>query len=202
MKERGILFSAPMVRKLLAGEKTQTRRVVTNKTALEWLEPDTFSPAFVADPGNFLCRYGYAGDRLWVRETWAPVDAEMYAVGDSEEVVYRADLTAAQLVDEAAARKLAPKLAKAHPWKPAIHMPRWASRITLEITDVRAQRLRDISDDDALAEGVAPLAVAGRALSYTHGFRVLWDSINGARDGYSWDANPWVWAISFARVTP
>lgn len=153
MKERGILFSAPMVLALLAGTKTQTRRVVKDMPAdaqnVRLLTPQLLK--FDAAPGSGhvserrACPYAtWLGDRLWVRETWAKWSCPQHDEGQPpgtacycKRVDYRAD------------SKLPP-----HSWKPSIFMPRWASRITLEITEVRVERLRSISEADAIAEGV------------------------------------------------
>lgn len=189
MKEHPILFSGSMVQAILQGHKTQTRRIVTNKTALEWLQPDMFTPGFVADPDNHLCQYGYAGDRLWVRETWH------YTGGNKVEpspayVSYRAD--GEFTVDETAK------------WRPSIFMPRWASRITLEIVNVRVERLQAITEKDAEAEGIH-LQGLPETERYNHprkhivAFQSLWNLINAER-GYGWDVNPWVWVIEFKVV--
>jgi hypothetical protein len=176
--ERPILFSAPMVRAILSGTKTQTRRVVKGM-ALLWLRPDGFTPEFTALPENGLCPYGQPGDRLWVREAWR-------AWPDG--VAYRADISDADLADAVHA-----------PWRPSIHMHRAASRITLEITAVRVERLQDISEADAKAEGVTrPVPMLDDDPStYVDAFGDLWASINGPG---SWDSNPWVWVIEFRRV--
>jgi len=185
-KERGILFSAPMVRALLAGTKTQTRRVVKPQpiTCVGWAggayierRPATmFRPAecwSILD-AKMLCPYGQPGDRLWVRETHAYV-AHSKLGFDVGSVIYRADDNAGW----------------DGRWTPAIHMPRDASRITLEVTEVRVERLQDISHADAMAEGM-PLDDA------VHDYSKLWDRINGPG---GWDANPWIWAVSFRRTT-
>jgi len=173
MKERPILFSAPMVRAILEGRKTQTRRVVKNKYSHDWRRK---------------CPYGQRGDMLWVRETWSETPE-----GD---IVYRA--TDPAWDNEGTGLK----------WKPSIHMPRWARRITLEITDVYVERLREISEADAFADGVDSMryAFTRKDLPTTlfpqsskAQFKVLWESINGAG---SWDANPWVWVISFEKANP
>lgn len=177
MKERPILFSAPMVRALLDGRKTQTRRVVKPQptaTREEAIRTYGKGGTFILEAGFFgvRCPYGQLGDRLWVRETWG-------ACAGSP--VYRADDNAT-----------CPDGGR---WKPSIHMPRWASRITLEVTGVRVERLQDISEEDAIAEGVPEQRGDPWA------FQCLWDSINGARERCSWAANPWVWAITFSRRT-
>lgn len=207
MKERPILFSGPMVRALLAGRKTQTRRVVKGE-ALRWLDEAGFDPTFVADPANSLCPYGVPGDRLWVRETvacgacapgkpslWSPSfwRREQGTRTNPNGLWYAAD-------------GLAPSrpITERSRWVPAIHMPRWASRLTLEITDVRVERLVEISEADAEAEGVTHFPHLGgwsakdtpevlhpsAALAY----EALWSIINGPD---SWAANPWTWAVSF-----
>ena len=183
MSERPILMSAPMVRSILAGKKTQTRRIVKGQYS--------GLPHMVGDDVAFLdkgrrtgpdqrCPYGVPGDRLWVRET--------HCAFERGHVHYAADFTRD------------PKGEREHGvrWTPSIHMPRWASRITLEITDVRVERLQEISEADAIAEGTAPYRLpvhpAREALRHVDGYAQLWDSINGAG---SWAANPWVWVVSF-----
>lgn len=170
IKERPILFSGEMVRAILDGRKTQTRRVVKG-IALDWLAPDMFTPRFVASPENDLCQYGKVGDRLWVRETFQPY-------GDG--YAYRAT----------------PAIPENHNWKPSIFMPRAASRITLEITNVRVERLNEISDKDAEAEGVEAWSNSGNSPAWK--FQCLWDRINGKK--YPWSSNPWVWVIEFRKI--
>ena len=219
MKERPILFSGAMVRALLAGTKTQTRRVVKPQPSNGW--------AFETPPvlgritsthtkrgrfGAFLrrgigtdfpetdlipCPYGQPGDRLWVRETFRgcrAYEVQGYAPSawGNKPVWFEADGTP-------------PGDAKA--WalraRPSIHMPRWASRITLEVTSVRVERLQDIDLDDALAEGISDTGalILDSAGNEQGGpiaeYAVLWEQINGPG---SWDANPWVWVIEFKRV--
>ena len=162
MKERPILFSGPMVRAILNGTKTQTRRVMRPGERVEKMILNK-SP------------YGIPGDRLWVRETWTGADDPAH----KHAVHYRAD-------GERACR-----------WRPSILMPRWASRITLEVTGIRIERLCDITERDALAEGCVGdghVTVDARAA-----FKLLWGSLNAKR-GYGWDANPWVWVIHFKRI--
>lgn len=229
MKERGILFSAPMVQAILAGKKTQTRRIIkrqplgTNYIQKMWGK----SPDGVAfgRPGHFReagpdypddasddrkCPYGIVGDRLWVRETWAPLpeQEESFAMpeyegggGDASKICFRAD-------ERPSNDKRGGLIFGVKKWRPAIHLPRWGSRITLEITNVRAERLQDISVDDARAEGVddgpgrgshlypSPRAARG-PLGYVSVFRELWEQINGRG---SWSSNPWVWVVEFQRV--
>jgi hypothetical protein len=194
MAERPILFSAPMVRAILDGRKTQTRRVIKPQ------------PISIGDKVVAVLKYRIR-DRLWVRETWHPYGddgKESLALATStctgpEHVCFRATADEAQCAT--------------YHWRPSIHMPRWASRITLEITNVRVQRLQDISEKDAKAEGVERLKSGRGYYSIKHGraavhfgvyhddakeaFAELWDSINGAG---AWDANPWVYALTFRRV--
>lgn len=208
MTERPILFSAPMVQALLAGTKTQTRRVVKpqpfadpNGHGWQWhggaaLVRAGYGATYVhTDLDSIVgampkvCPYGMTGDRLWVRETWGPCDGG---------ACYRASERDCVLPDGGR-------------WHPSIHMPRQASRITLEITDVRVERLQDISEADAIADGVKH---SQRAVSPSKADPCWWDYLQdepnyrNARDSYaslwekingagSWDANPWVWVISF-----
>jgi hypothetical protein len=193
MKERPILMSAPMVRALLDGTKTQTRRVVKGE-ALQWLVRDKFAPAFVADPANYLCPYGQPGDRLWVRETfsgpWCMEAQDGIAAappskwGEFSRIWYWADGEPTQ-----------------GDWtrpRPSIHMPRWASRITLEVTGVRVERLNDITRGEAMAEG-CPFPNMKFGPDPREWFADLWSSINGEGN---WDLNPWVWVVEFRRVAP
>lgn len=214
--ERPILFSAPMVRAILAGTKTQTRRVVKGQ-ALEWLRPDGFTPEFTAAPENGLCPYGQPGDRLWLRETWQYADWTddgepwiRYCADDGRQICANVpDEWADRLMDTWAELSTGMNIgepAADRKWRPAIHMPRWASRITLEITGVRVERLQDISEADALAEGIVQLKDGGYGLpagEHYHSadprqsYLSLWDAINGPG---SVEANPWVWVVEFKRA--
>lgn len=216
-KERPILFSGPMVRALLDGRKTQTRRTVKPRrgSSLFALEDDgspVWTDSYIMDPGNDDCRmrdnpYGKPGDRLWVREAWAPVPATAYRHSEGIQQVVNPDDPHLAAIFAAGWDRSIPK------WKPSIHMPRWACRLVLEITDVRVERLNAISEADAMAEGIArfegerffhwepnpePRHPRFNGVTPEAGFQFLWETING--DG-SWDANPWVWAVSF-RVIP
>jgi hypothetical protein len=214
--ERPILFSAPMVRAILAGQKTQTRRVLRDQDPIDLgafvhgahlSRRPVFDKVANAVIGHRLaavhCPYGVPGDRLWVRE------AHAFSVDDPEglhwrddpsnwDVIYRAD----EQQPSGGWRNSEGEVIPA-PWRPSIHMPRWASRITLEITGVRVERLQDISDDDARQEGVAEWARGAlspqgqREICRQEGFEMLWKQINGAE---SWDANPWVWVVEFKRA--
>lgn len=211
MKERGILFSGAMVRALLDGTKTQTRRAVKS-TALAWLESE-LEPGFVADRDNGLGPYGQPGDRLWVRETF-------FAFGRWEtrhnekkqrDEWYFIDMTAeCDCTYQYAADHPDVPLAKGRSvtpgWhtRPALFMPRAVSRILLEIVAVRVERLQEIGEADARAEGVSVEErhtsgyCAGEFLPPSiRAYRELWEQINGAG---SWDANPWVWVVEFKRI--
>ncbi len=199
-RERPILFSPPMVRAILAGTKTQTRRMVKGIPLL-WLSQSVgFTPEFVALPDNDACPYGEPGDRLWVRETWSPdppIDSS-WASTEWNGCGRRIDGVPERFQHPRFCNYSADWLHGPIVWRPSIHMPRWASRITLEVTGVRVERLQDISEADAMAEG-APWGACGSPQegSRKAGFAKLWDSINGPN---SWDANPWVWAINFKRL--
>lgn len=208
MKTRPILFSAPMVRAILEGRKTQTRRVVKYFEPVddfsEHIYPGEFVPWRCGEPQHSIhCPYGVPGERLWVRETFSystawPKVAKWGSVNvfSDPALWYWADGN--------------PPSGDWSKAKPSIHMPRWASRITLQIIDVRAERLRSISNADAEAEGPPKLttklsvypgtgaAKVERELDAVSCFAHLWDDING--EG-SWNSNPWVWIIEFARVS-
>lgn len=181
MKERPILFSAPMVRALLDGSKTQTRRKYKVNNGGLW-------PNINDIPGmrQILrnCPYGQHGDRLWVREAFYEEFGRVPA-GEEERLEWvESGYLAYRASDEQ------PYGSGGYlPWKPSIFMPRWASRINLEIVSVRVERLQDISETDALAEGIDQ-----DTCDPVRAYRDLWEAING--DG-SWDTNPWVWAITF-----
>lgn len=214
--EKPILFKDDQVRVILEGRQTQTRRFVP-----EWqlpgltLDGDQYISIAQRHPrwgfgvfgkneaecmANYndeyasLCPYGKPGDRLWVRET--------FSASEFMDCRYRAD--GQQFLNVNGKDTNTPCEVK---WTPSIHMPRWASRITLEITEVRVERLQDISEADAKAEGVEPLrggywrhyqpGWTQHQLSAKGSFATLWDSINGPG---SWDANPWVWVIEFKRI--
>ncbi|MCK0547873.1 hypothetical protein ACTMQT_19690 [Pseudomonas syringae pv. aptata] len=209
-KERPILFSAPMVRAILSGQKTVTRRVtkVQPRSDADIGSYGKGQP-FIRNPDvtkpNPECPYGRPGDRLWVRETWycdhfevmrgpylKPDDLDIGEALNDGTLVYAAD-------------GLAPYEQEQPTWKPSIHMPRWASRILLEITAVRVERLQEISRSDIRAEGLeCPPELASDDVSpnyrdwYPAAWRELWESINGAD---SWNSNPWVWVVEFKRVT-
>ena len=209
IKERPILFSAPMVRAVLDGRKTVTRRPVkVQPRSRADIGSYGKGQPFIRNPDvtkrNPECPFGNPGDRLWVRETWycdhyevmrgpylKPDDLDVIEARDDGTLVYAAD-------------GLTPYEADQPVWKPSIHMPRWASRILLEITDVRVERLQDISRADIRAEGLqCPPELASDDVSpnyrdwYPEAWKELWNSTGG-----DWDANPWVWVVEFKRVTP
>lgn len=262
MKERPILFSGPMVRAILDGRKTQTRRVVKPSPGLQsrWASVGLLAKCpscylcFVdgemgaqfqhphagttqhygevakdSPMGWFRCPYGAPGDRLWVRETWqtssaadskSPRRMAIDSIGSTELIPLR--YTAGGFRARFDTRDML--------WgksRPSIHMPRWASRINLEITGLRVERLREISEADAVAEGVDAVSMADfprqATMSRRADFAQLWDSINGkprkssmspkkraatvaatekTKPLYSWASNPWVWVIEFKALEP
>jgi hypothetical protein len=233
IKERPILFNAEMVRAILDGRKSQTRRVVKPQPSFPFgvkqivlVDDPWHNDAFVGTPaegmmgdgprekqfhcedyaGNLVarfdatCPYGQPGDRLWVKETWQHLHNDgspLERLHDWEKTpvhcFYRADES-----DPTA-------LPVSGKWRPSIHMPRWASRITLEITEVRAERVQQISEGDAKAEGCGLGCTVkserfGRYMSAgQYAFAELWNSINAKR-GLGWEANPWVWVIGFRKL--
>jgi hypothetical protein len=217
MKDRGMIFNAEMVRALLNGNKTQTRRPLKNQPIIDM--PLSKGPMIRIGSAKYesfnpmrmirRCPFGQVGDRIWVRETWMPdaprngewPDYEFYGGGmrplslipneyrNHHNCIYRASWD-----DELTG------------WKPSIHMPRWASRITLEITDVRVERLQDISASDAISEGLTHIDYEGDSWGFSGGnptgygsatgaYQALWNSLYG-----NWNDNPWVWAIRFKKV--
>jgi hypothetical protein len=203
-KERPILFSGQMVRALLDGSKTQTRRPVKG-FALELLKTDNFTPEYVALPENGNSPYGYAGDRLWVRETFqGPMWEEGTWDADTD---YHSPKFCEYRADGGALPEYVDFEDNLHQgWKPSIHMPRWASRITLEVTGMRVERLQDISDRDCIAEGIGlnpsaegiPMTAPEGETMPRAAYRALWDSL--AARGADWQANPWVWVVEFKRI--
>lgn len=208
-----MIFNAEMVRAILDGRKTQTRRPVKG------VRPDNCLPIHPATatrsgvhthvmdaPKHGLCPFGVVGDRLWVRETWAtlgnedghPVDANGNLCSrEDAQRIYRA--SAIQNPGNYGLWTSPDGFDFEGSWTPSIHMPRWASRITLEITDVRVERLNAISEEDAQAEGVQPACyeITPPEAAYRVSFGEVWRGIYGEE---SWAANPWVWVIKFKRV--
>lgn len=227
MKERPILFSAPMVGAILEGRKTVTRRVVKFNAAGR---AAYFGKQWHPDDADIAkaCPYGQPGDRLWVRETWRSTASTLDEaraltedITSGTAVAYLATSVDDLMRNGPMTRADAVECVKFETWKPSIHMPRWASRITLEITGVRAERVRDISEADAIAEGVHRIEIGSgyndcfsatsttwadvveqQAAAYEDprlAFRDLWDGINEQR-GFGWLANPYVWVIEFKRI--
>lgn len=223
MKERPILFSGPMVRAILDGKKTQTRRPVKPQpVSHEEAEPNDLvfltgelckvkaskgwgeraSGRLNAHP--YSCPYGIPGDRLWLRETWKW--AEISSCIDYKAGGY---MDAFELYSERPEierlfwewRKRVGK-AKDMPWRPSIHMPRWASRITLEVTGVRVERAQDITGGDGWAEGFRGDVDAGAMFGSGQRLERFWQSWDAiySKNGLSWDQNPWVWVIEFRRL--
>lgn len=196
MSDHPILFSGPMVKALLDGRKMQTRRVIDQVRGIgkitefqksstpkyDWQFRDSRKMWNDLTSDRFMphCPYGQKLDFLWVRETWA-THATVRIPQPGSQVFYRAS------VDNESH----------YTWRPSIHMPRWASRITLEITGVRVERVQEITPLDALAEGITPQ----KELSAVAQFAELWETLNAQR-GFGWKANPWVWVIEFKQVAP
>ena len=204
-----ILFSGPMVRAILDGLKTQTRRVIKpqpSEGGLEWLEESAGfaawqDPCLLLDehsedggPCQRICPYGRVGDELWVRETFQ-VSQESHEPDGHYNITYLADDEAVEIdYSEIDMGRLTP--GKKYP---SIFMPRWACRLFLKITDIRVEQLQDINESDAIAEGIpvfAPKGVPHESTIPRKQFAGLWDSINAKR-GYGWDENPFVWVIQF-----
>ena len=229
MRELPILFSTPMVQAILNGTKTQTRRIFKDENGEARISTDvtrvnvstngvatlTFPLAdgtFATKVYTYKCPYGGIGDRLWVRETWANTERgdllskPLIPFYYNKAIAYKADCDKEvfSLGGNYTPREYDFK------WHPSIHMPRWASRITLEITNIRLERVQDITEEDARAEGVERQKdglykdyllrehVSGCSTSEAS-FQTLWESINAKR-GFGWGKNLWVWAIGFQRV--
>lgn len=218
MTERPIIFNGDMVRAILRGEKTQTRRPVKPQPVFL---PDALPPRWRWKSRRFIaewvdmagglgmqdfCPFGQPYDRLWGRETWRLADpdgddavsedvygpyAPFVGANGSRKIRWR-------VIYRATSPESHPKYGKAL-WTPSIHMPRWASRITLEITDVRVERVQDITADEAIKEGVVDPIMGTYGLSPKTVFRDMWNDIYAER-GLGWNENPWVWAITFRRV--
>lgn len=214
-KERPILFSSEMVRAILDGRKTQTRRVIRyshlwaygafshddNRGYAELSAVPTFDPMYsVSKP----CPYGQPGDLLWVRETFCLWDA---TTDDYEGDLHRGKLPVPNERNIHSWKKRVQYRAstecddESYGWRPSIHMPRWASRITLQVTGVRVERVQDISEADAVAEGMEVVPIGTATWTNRQSFSILWDKINAKR-GHSWESNPWVWVIEFKQVQP
>ena len=246
MKEQPIIMSSDSVRAILDGRKTQTRRAIkpqpkiisTHDGSMNLLQITGKAPWFNGDP-NHTCPYGLVGDRLWVRETW-----RVFGIypGEPIEIQFKSDMKHASVNEDATEDweikiwdQSVEELKKygcpcesgekydisdfpGFKWRPSIFMPRWASRILLEITNVRVERLQDITEADVYAEGIDPdnwdylgrsKSEAWRQEALEHikngniigAFKCLWNSINEKR-GYPWSSNPWVWVIEFKVLEP
>lgn len=197
VKELPILFSGPMVRALLEGRKTQTRRVLrpqphedlANTVHYDRATGGAMWSSIRGDHG-VACPYGKPGDRLWVRETWMFSPVGKFAL---------VDMPIPKSLPEnwtVLYQSTGDNVIKPLKWKPGIHMPRWASRITLEVVSVRVEQLQDISEEDAIAEGVA-MPIGHCCYSARESYHTLWESINGPG---SWEANPWLWCVEFRQL--
>lgn len=227
MKERPILYSGPMVLAIMKGWKTETRRVIKNQPKAS--PAYSFSQAFHHDeeysrePGatfagrkvdplrwwfcdasgpvtSYRCPYGVVGDRLWVRE-----GHRFFEAGNGVDYIqYRADQESLVIPNtQEAADYVVGRFDK---WRPSIFMPRWASRLLLEVKDIRVERLQEITGEGCLAEGIIWDAdwkmigpCEGDAGGVIENFGALWDSLNAKR-GFGWEANPWVWVVVFRRI--
>ena len=217
MKERPILFNASMVRAILKGRKTQTRRVIKPQPVLgkPWKHGWIVDPDVMDIPIAY-CPHGIPEDRLWVRETWATIATYDYL---KPSVIPNGEARRPVIYYAAHPESAAWNSPNRGKVRPSIFMPRWASRIMLEVTGVRVEQVQEISEKDARAEGLEsysssygsgsasfPIQIYkafpekdGGFLRATRAFEALWDSINAKR-GFGWDANPWVWVIEFEAV--
>ena len=192
VKYRPILFSGEMVRAILAGMKTQTRRIMTP-------QPRSVSVPDLDPMPVIKNRFGEVGERLWVRETFCnqadPITDHIL----EDKFYYAADGIEVRKLDDHGFTAYTKDGRETSPWRSPIFMPRAASRITLEITGVRVERLNSITRSDAMAEGCQGMAGDGEenCVLPEEEYRDLWNRINGPK---SWDANPWVWVLEFKRV--
>jgi hypothetical protein len=207
-KEHPILFSGEMVRAILDGRKTQTRRT----RGLEQMNqhPDLYDKTMVDPDGKLLMHhkdgswvinwgkspYGVPGDKLWVRETWGVHQLDGVVPGHKEypNILYRADNSTRLVICDMVWKYVEDKF---H-WRPSIFMHRWASRILLEVVSIRVERVKDISNADAQAEGVGWWQPVGGEKDYRLEYSMLWDRINGKKN--PWSSNPWVWVVEFREV--
>lgn len=231
MNEHPIIFSGSMVRAILDGRKSMTRRVIKPQphpcapARIDCHELESSGYGYFDEETDYKCPYGAPIDLLWARETWR---VGAWDVGKGIAVDYKADGYArreylsewvpdlgqrARLIGQSQEDAIKAGLPdfKWEPgqspcrWRPSIHMPRWASRITLKVTDIRVERVQEINGRDVLAEGVDNgMSNPAMGIRWENmqraAFRELWNSINAAR-GFCWISNPWVWVISFERVT-
>jgi hypothetical protein len=212
-KEKPILFSPPMVRAILDGRKTQTRRLIKFQLPREPLNVKTAERVTMSGEPAYWCTYDgvekngnpinravlspyYIGDVLWVRETWTDTCGMLKNALDGKKIHYCADC-----------KEDTTGMFKPCSWKKksSIHMPREAARLFLRVTDVRTERLQDITEEDAEKEGVTRQGCGsnktpnGYEVNYRNGFMYSWDEIY-TKDGTGWDSNPWVWVYTFERA--
>lgn len=219
VNEVPIIFSEAMIHAIQEGHKSMTRRVVKLPrhaklmTDIASVNPDgkdgwvAWGPRPVTDEfsmqcypngGGFKCPYGKPGTRLWVRETFSLYRGFADDTLPDAPVIYRADKDGCGQY---------PVMLNGHcvlvnqrnPWKPSIFMPRRASRIALEVTSIKVERVQDITEDDAIAEGMEIIPIGTSTWSNRQSFAILWDKINAKR-GYAWASNPWVWVVSFRKI--
>ena len=227
-KQTPLLMTPYNVKRILDKKKTQTRRIVKG-VALEWLNGRSIPQNFkTPTPWLYICPYGKIGDSLWIRETWADCNS-----AEGPCLVYRADGAVrtwhefsttfgedygagpsmnyeaypgyySMWYEDLLNRDIHKE--EGYRWKPPIFMPKWACRLWLEITDVRVERVQDISQEDALAEGIQQSEQTGQYLPGGNdypdwAFRDLWNSIN-EKNGHGWDVNDWVWVLTFTIIDP
>jgi hypothetical protein len=201
MNSKPIIFSAPMIQAILARKKSQTRRVIKNLDMIQDVRDGV--PYFEDAYGDWhktstACPYGQPGDQLWLRETWGIHRLDNNGHKEFPNILYKADSSTRLVLSQ----KVWEYEQEEFQWRPSIFMPRWASRINLLIKDVRVERLQEISEADAIAEGFEAWAYTGNDGydddfgTAKDGFTRLWDHINALR-GYSWASNPWVFMIKF-----
>lgn len=203
MKEHPLLMQGPLVRATLKGRKTQTRRPIKKEALPDWGFKWSDCLCKEIDPSDTPCvtcavRFPdipEAGDRLWVRETYKWADAKDDGVNQSVVVAYRAndktsDIECSLAVHDGVVCAIESEEVCGERWRPSIHMPRWACRLVLPLVSVRVERLRDITEAGAKAEGVEPIGG-----SYREGFRAVWESIYGL-----WDLNPWIWVAEWDHI--
>jgi len=207
MKETGIIMSGNHPKLILDGIKTQSRRVIKPQPTFNGTDLNG-KPYFIYKGEEYSlwalskkCPYGQVGDRLWVRETWTTEKRLDYLspsqIGEAGDVPVWWEASSSW--------EMASVGLEIGKWRPSIFMPRWASRITLEITEIRVERLQEISEEDARAEGIIWVTIETAPQSNVYrpcaveNFGRLWDSLNAKR-GYGWEVNPWVWCLSFRMI--
>jgi hypothetical protein len=216
VKERPIIFGADSVKSIFAGHKTQTRRVMKPQAEFRSVDfgigPDRWQKVWMFDPGPKVdfrlsigdprvlnyCPYGEVGGHLWVREAWGDVTGafQSHECEDPQVWAYRADEAVHN--SNAFLEHMSDSGIVCNRWRSPIFMPRWMSRLTLEITNVRVERLKEITEGDVEAEGVRPSNPACGVTCARDLFKQVWDWLNAKR-GFGWDKNPWVWVIEFKR---